>query len=59
MKVIVFGGTGSVGRLVVEQATYQGDEVTVFTRSLAARRAAPHRRPSLHPSRESSHHPAP
>lgn len=36
MKVIVFGGTGSVGRLVVAQAADRGDEVTLFTRSLAA-----------------------
>ncbi|PRY69353.1 putative NADH-flavin reductase [Glaciihabitans tibetensis] len=33
MKVIVFGGTGSVGRLVVEQALERGHEVTVFTRN--------------------------
>ena len=32
MKVIVFGGTGTVGRLVVEQAVEQGHEVTLLTR---------------------------
>jgi putative NADH-flavin reductase len=36
MKVVVFGGTGSVGRLVVEQALQQGHEVTVFTRDASA-----------------------
>ena len=36
MKVIVFGGTGSIGRLVVEQAIEQGDDVTLFTRDRAA-----------------------
>ncbi|MGM7671830.1 NAD(P)-dependent oxidoreductase [Microbacterium sp. A93] len=33
MKVIVFGGTGSIGTLVVGQALEQGHRVTVFTRS--------------------------
>lgn len=33
MKVIVFGATGTVGRLVVEQALQQGHEVTAFTRN--------------------------
>jgi putative NADH-flavin reductase len=36
MKVIVFGGTGSIGRLVVEQAIEQGAEVTLFTRDRAS-----------------------
>lgn len=36
MKIIVFGGTGSIGRLVVEQAIKQGHDVTVFTRDRAA-----------------------
>ena len=36
MKIIVFGGTGSIGRLVVEQAIEQGDDVTLFTRDRAA-----------------------
>lgn len=36
MKVVVFGGTGSIGSLVVEQALEQGHEVTVFTRDRAA-----------------------
>lgn len=36
MKVIVFGGTGSIGRLVVEQAIEQGHDVTVVTRDPAA-----------------------
>lgn len=36
MKIVVFGGTGSIGRLVVEQAIEQGHEVTVFTRDRAA-----------------------
>jgi len=36
MKVIVFGGTGSTGRLVVEQAIEQGHDVTVVTRDPAA-----------------------
>jgi putative NADH-flavin reductase len=35
MKVIVFGGTGTVGRLVVEQAVEQGHEVTLLTRDRA------------------------
>lgn len=35
MKVIVFGGTGTVGRLVVEQAVEQGHEVTLLTRNRA------------------------
>ena len=32
MKLIVFGATGTVGRLVVEQALAQGHEVTAFAR---------------------------
>jgi putative NADH-flavin reductase len=36
MKIVVFGGTGTIGRLVVEQALEQGHEVTVFTRDRAA-----------------------
>ncbi|MEU2255680.1 SDR family oxidoreductase [Nocardia xishanensis] len=35
MKIAVFGATGSVGRLVVEQALEQGHEVTAFTRDAA------------------------
>ena len=35
MKVIVFGGTGTIGRLVVEQAVEQGHEVTLLTRNRA------------------------
>ena len=35
MKVIVFGGTGTVGRLVVEQAVEQDHEVTLLTRNRA------------------------
>ncbi|MCP2321073.1 putative NADH-flavin reductase [Nocardia amikacinitolerans] len=35
MKIAVFGATGSVGRLVVEQALEQGHEVTAFTRNAA------------------------
>ena len=35
MKVILFGGTGTVGRLVVEQAVEQGHEVTLLTRNRA------------------------
>ena len=35
MKVIVFGGTGTVGRLVVEEAIDQGHEVTLLTRDRA------------------------
>jgi putative NADH-flavin reductase len=35
MKVIVFGATGTVGRLVVEQALQEGHEVTAFTRNPA------------------------
>jgi len=35
MKVIVFGGTGTIGRLVVEQAAEQGHEVTLLTRNRA------------------------
>ena len=33
MKIIVFGATGGVGRLVVEQALEQGYEVTAFVRT--------------------------
>jgi putative NADH-flavin reductase len=33
MKVIVFGGTGTIGRLVVQQAVEQGHEVTLLTRN--------------------------
>lgn len=33
MKVIVFGGTGSIGSLVVEQALEQGHDITLLTRS--------------------------
>jgi putative NADH-flavin reductase len=36
MKIVVFGGTGSVGRQVVEQAVEEGHEVTVVTRDRAA-----------------------
>lgn len=32
MRVIVFGSTGSVGRLIVTQAVAKGHEVTAFTR---------------------------
>jgi putative NADH-flavin reductase len=35
MKVVVFGATGTVGRLVVEQALQAGHEVTAFTRNPA------------------------
>jgi uncharacterized protein YbjT (DUF2867 family) len=35
MKVIVFGGTGTIGRLVVEQAVEQDHEVTLLTRNRA------------------------
>ncbi|WP_431957065.1 NAD(P)-dependent oxidoreductase [Nocardia lijiangensis] len=35
MKIAVFGATGTVGRLVVEQALEQGHEVTAFTRNSA------------------------
>ena len=33
MKVIIFGATGTVGRLLVEQALSLGHQVTAFTRS--------------------------
>lgn len=33
MKVIVFGATGTLGRVVVEEALAQGHTVTAFTRS--------------------------
>jgi putative NADH-flavin reductase len=33
MKVIVFGGTGTIGRLVVQQAVEQDHEVTLLTRN--------------------------
>ncbi|MEU5759310.1 SDR family oxidoreductase [Nocardia sp. NPDC047648] len=36
MKIAVFGATGTVGRLVVEQALREGHEVTAFTRSAAS-----------------------
>ena len=35
MKVIVFGGTGTIGRLVVAQAVDQDHEVTLLTRNRA------------------------
>jgi len=35
MRIAVFGATGSVGRLAVEQALEQGHEVTAFTRDAA------------------------
>lgn len=35
MKIIVFGATGTVGKLVVQQALEQGHEVTAFTRDTA------------------------
>lgn len=41
MKVIVFGGTGNIGRLAVDQALEQGHDVTVFTRDRAKVEAAP------------------
>ena len=43
MKVIVFGGTGTIGRLVVEQAVEEGHEVTMLTRN-RARVGPPHPR---------------
>jgi len=33
MKIIVFGSTGSVGKLVIEQALDEGHEVTAFARN--------------------------
>lgn len=36
MKIVVFGGTGSIGRLVVQQAMEEGHDLTVFTRSRAS-----------------------
>ncbi|HEX2283316.1 MAG TPA: SDR family oxidoreductase [Mycobacterium sp.] len=33
MKVVVFGATGTVGKLVVDQALEQGHQVTAFTRN--------------------------
>ena len=36
MKVIVFGATGSVGRLAVEQLLTEGHEVTAFARRIDA-----------------------
>ena len=35
MKIIVFGATGTVGKLVVQQALEQGHQVTAFTRDPA------------------------
>ncbi|MFC9896883.1 NAD(P)-dependent oxidoreductase [Nocardia sp. NPDC127579] len=35
MRIAVFGATGTVGRVVVEQALRQGHEVTAFTRNAA------------------------
>ncbi|HEX6194812.1 MAG TPA: SDR family oxidoreductase [Jiangellaceae bacterium] len=35
MKLIIFGATGSVGRLVVDRALEEGHEVTAFTRDPA------------------------
>ncbi|MEV6277401.1 SDR family oxidoreductase [Nocardia sp. NPDC051832] len=35
MRIAVFGATGTVGRVVVEQALAQGHEVTAFTRNAA------------------------
>ena len=34
MKIIVFGATGTVGRLVVERALYDGHSVTAFARNI-------------------------
>lgn len=45
MKIVVFGGTGSIGRLVVQQATEQGHDVTVFTRG---RHPVEHDNPLVH-----------
>ncbi len=36
MKIIVFGATGSIGRIVVEQALGKGYKVTAFARSQSA-----------------------
>ena len=36
MKVIVFGATGSVGRLAVEQLLTEGHDVTAFARRIDA-----------------------
>jgi putative NADH-flavin reductase len=35
MKIIIFGATGDLGKLIVEQALAQGHEVTVFVRTPA------------------------
>lgn len=33
MNLLIFGSTGSVGRLIVEQSIYEGHKVTAFTRN--------------------------
>jgi putative NADH-flavin reductase len=35
MKLLIFGSTGSIGRLLIEQALEQGHEVTAFARNPA------------------------
>lgn len=37
MNITVFGATGTVGRLLVEQALAEGHDVTAFTRAFADR----------------------
>ena len=46
MNITVFGATGSIGRLVVEQALTAGHDVTAFTRD-ATRVTAQHERLSI------------
>ncbi len=36
MKIVIFGAAGATGRVLVERALAQGQEVTAFDRNMAA-----------------------
>jgi len=46
MKTLVIGATGSIGRLVVEEAIRQGHQIRALVRSEAKGRGLPKRRRS-------------